>query len=127
VGESILSPGWFGEMEVPQMEKIGERYYLFCSVSTQFHSALYRSQPDYRPQTGVKYFVADNFHGPYESLGFLTGPAQDGLYSGKVIQGPDKSWYLMAFMGTDVDGNFIGNIIDPIRIQHGIDGRLDIL
>lgn len=128
VGKPFMAPGWFGEMEVPQIEKIGDRYYLFCSVSTRFHSEEHRQQARYEPQTGVKYFVADTFAGPYTCLGngFLTGPAQADLYSGRVIQGPDKHWYLMAFMGNDTHGNFVGNIIDPIKILPQSDGRLQL-
>ncbi|HTF83861.1 MAG TPA: family 43 glycosylhydrolase [Cellvibrio sp.] len=129
VGKPFLAPGWFGEMEVPQIEKIGERYYLFCSVSARFHSELHRQQASCVPQTGVKYFVAENFYGPFTCLGngFLTGPAQEGLYSGRVVQGPDKEWYLMAFMGNDRQGNFVGSIIDPIRIVQTAEGELQLI
>jgi beta-fructofuranosidase len=126
VGEAFLAPGWFGEMEVPQIEKIGNRYYLFCSVSTRFHSAAHRAQPDCEPQTGVKYFVSDALLGPYSCIGngFLTGPKQDGLYSGRIIQDAHGNWQLMAFMGNDPQGKFVGNIIDPIKILQKPDGSL---
>lgn len=128
VGEAFLAPGWFGEMEVPQIEKIGERYYLFCSVSTRFHSAAHRAQPGCEPQTGVKYFVSDAMLGPYECIGngFLTGPKQDGLYSGRITQDVKGDWQLMAFMGNDKDGKFVGNIIDPIKVIQHDDGSLGL-
>ena len=89
---------------------------------------MHRIQPHCEPQTGVKYFIAVNFHGPYQCMGngFLTGPAQEGLYSGRVIQGPDKGWYLMAFMGNDIHGNFSGSIIDPIKITQERNGQLKL-
>jgi len=129
VGEAFLAPGWFGEMEVPQIEKIGEHYYLFCSVSTRFHSVAHRAQADCEPQTGVKYFISDSLLGPYRCLGngFLTGPKQDGLYSGRIIQDATGNWQLMAFMGNDPQGHFVGNIIDPIAIHQKPDGSLHLV
>lgn len=128
VTEPFLAPGWFGEMEVPQIEQINGRYYLFCSVSTRFHSAAHKAQPGCEPQTGVKYFVANTMFGNYECIGngFLTGPKQDGLYSGRLIQGPDGDWNLMAFMGNDSQGEFVGAIIDPIKVLVAQDGSLSL-
>jgi beta-fructofuranosidase len=70
--------------------------------------------------------VSDAMLGPYECIGngFLTGPKQDGLYSGRIIQGAKGDWQLMAFMGNGADGKFVGNIIDPIAIVQTHDGRL---
>jgi beta-fructofuranosidase len=126
VAEPVLAPGWFGEMEVPQIERIGGQYYLFCSVSERFHSRAHRQEPGCEPQTGVKYFVADQLNGPYRCLGngFLTSARQQGLYSGRIIQGPDGDWYLMAFMGNNARGEFVGSIIDPIKIQRDQEGSL---
>jgi beta-fructofuranosidase len=128
VGDAFFAPGRFGEMEVPQIEKIGAHYYLFCSVSTRFHSAAHKAEANCEPQTGVIYFVADNLMGPYKTIGngFLTGPQQAGLYSGRIIKGPDDDWYLMAFMGNDAHNQFVGNIIDPIKILIGENGILSL-
>lgn len=128
VGEPFFAPGWFGEMEVPQIEKIGERYYLFCSVSKRFHSKAHLASAAYEPQTGVKYFVSDSMLGPYECVGngFLTGAKQEGLYSGRLIKDAQGNWQLMAFMGNDSEGHFAGNIIDPIPVVQMPDGRLEL-
>lgn len=126
VGDAFLAPGWFGEMEVPQIQKIGERYYLFCSVSTRFHSAEHKAQTGVVPQTGVKYFSSAQPLGPYEVIGngFLTRPEQEGLYAGRIIQGPDTNWYFMAFLGNNEQGEFQGVIIDPILVHQADDGSL---
>ncbi len=128
VGDAFLAPGWYGEMEVPQVQYIDGRYYLFCSVSTRFHSALHNEHLDVIPQTGIKYFVSEQLLGPYETLGnsFLTRPEQNGLYAGRVIQGPDGKWYFMAFLGNDSGGEFQGVIIDPIPIAIAADGSLSL-
>lgn len=128
VGDAFLAPGWFGEMEVPQIEKIGSHYYVFCSVSARFHSLSHRST-GVEPQTGVKYFISDSLLTGYYTLGsgFLTKNKPEGLYSGRVIKGADGKWYLMAFKGNDEQGNFVGSIIDPILIQQAEDGRLSLI
>lgn len=128
VGDAFLAPGWFGEMEVPQIEKIGSHYYVFCSVSARFHSVSHRSS-GVEPQTGVKYFMSNSLLTGYHTLGngFLTKNKPDGLYSGRVIKGTDGKWYLMAFKGNDEHGHFVGSIIDPILIEQAEDGRLSLV
>lgn len=132
VVEPLLAPGWFGEMEVPQIEKIGDRYYLFCSVKHQYHSQTRREQMAGQPFTGVQYFVADAFEGPYRCIddgrlkGIAEGEAADCLYSGRVVQGPDGGWYLMGFIDLDAEGQFVGTIADPMPIAVEADGRLTV-
>lgn len=128
VGEPFLAPGWFGEMEVPQIEAIGDKYYLFCSVSNRFHAQARLALPECEPQTGVFYFVADQPLGPWRTLGngFIAGQSQLGLYACRLVQGPDGRWNLMGFINKDADGNFIGAISDPIPISQTTDGSLAV-
>lgn len=128
VQEPFLAPGWFGEMEVPQIEYIGGRYYLFCSVSTRFHSALRLTMPECEAQTGLSYFVSDSMLGPWQSLGngFVGGHAGAGLYASRVVQGPDQNWYLMGFLNNGAKGRFIGTISDPILLRQAGDGSLSL-
>ncbi len=121
-GPPIFAPGLFGEMEVPQVECIGNHYYLFCSVSVKYHV----SRNDPNPQTGLKYFRGISPLGPFssENSGFLGEDTIGSLYAGKVIQGPDHQWYFMAFRNADSDGNFIGGICSPIKIIQQPDGSL---
>lgn len=37
------------------------------------------------------------------------------VYAGRLIQGPDNSWYLMGFIN-EVDGQFVGQLSDPIPV-----------
>lgn len=128
VGKPFLAPGWYGEMEVPQVEYIGGRYYLFCSVSTRFHSAQRLADPRCQAQTGLSYFVSDSMLGPWESLGngFVAGHSGAGLYASRVVQGPDGHWYLMGFLNKDAEGHFIGTISDPIRLYQDANGLLSL-
>jgi beta-fructofuranosidase len=128
VSEPLFAPGCYGEMEVPQIEKIAGRYYLFCSVSVKYHSKQHLQGINGRARTGLKYYIADQFDGPYSSQvsGFLGEDEQGSLYSGKVIQKGDGDWYFLAFVNTDDHGNFVGEIIDPIMIKVGEGGELTL-
>lgn len=123
-GPPIFAPGLFGEMEVPQVALIGGRYYLFCSVSVRYHA----SADDSNPQTGLKYFPGTSPLGPFsvEGSGFLGADTIGSLYAGKVIQGPDKHWYFMAFRNLDSNGNFVSGICSPKRIEQNLDGSLSL-
>ncbi len=129
VGEPLLAPGWFGEMEVPQIEKIGGRYHLFCSVSAKYHSETHRNNMNATPLTGVKVFVSDHLNGPYSCPNegdFLMADSIGSLYSARAICGPDDNWYLLAFRNNDRQGQFIGDIIDPVRIDIDANGNLSL-
>lgn len=126
-GEPLLAPGWYGEMEVPQIACIGERYYLFCSVSVKYHSRAHLAEGA-APQTGLKYFPGDGPLGPFhtEGAGFLDGDPQGSLYAGRVIEGPGGQWYFMAFRNCDHEGRFVGGICDPIPVLQHPDGHLTL-
>lgn len=126
VSAPILAPGAYGEMEVPQVEKIGEYYYLFCSVSEKHTSALQREKLAGKPLNGVLYYISDSIHGPYRTIGsgYLFADHQFSLYSGKVVRGPDGQWHLMGFLNNDEQGNFIGEISAPMPINVAPDGVL---
>ncbi|NIB41529.1 family 43 glycosylhydrolase [Pseudomaricurvus alkylphenolicus] len=128
VKEPFLAPGSYGEMEVPQVEKIGRHYYLFCSVSERFTSKQQRALLAEEPLNGVIYYMSENLEGPYKSVGsgYLYADAQFSLYSGKVIQGPDKDWYLMGFLNRDTKGDFVGGLSEPMRINIAPDGQLTV-
>jgi len=127
-GEPLLAPGWYGEMEVPQVACIGGRYYLFCSVSVKYHSRKHVAS-GVTPLTGLKYFPGDGPLGPFhtEGAGFLGGDVQGSLYAGRVIQGPDDDWYMMAFRNLDSDGRFVGGVCDPLQIVQDADGHLTLV
>lgn len=124
-GPPLLAPGWYGEMEVPQIACIGGRHYLFCSVSVKYHSRAHLAD-GVTPLTGLKYFPGDGPLGPFhtEGAGFLGADARGSLYAGQVIQGPDGGWYLMAFYNLAADGHFPGGVSDPLPIVQMEDGQL---
>lgn len=126
-GAPLFAPGWYGEMEVPQIACIDGHYYLFCSVSVKYHSRMHLAD-DVTPLTGLKYFPGDGPLGPFhtEGAGFLGADAGGSLYAGRVIQGPDGAWFLMAFRNLDQHGRFLGGISEPLPIVRKRNGHLAV-
>ncbi len=124
----FFAPGEYGEMEVPQIEEINGRYYLFCTVSIRYTSEKQQTTLQGRPKTGLRYYVSDNFDGPYEVIGdgFLLADEAGSMYAARVIQGFNQQWSVMGFYDRDQNGDFVGGVSDPIAIEIKQDGKLCI-
>lgn len=124
----ITDPGEFVYMEVPQMVAIGGCYYLLFCVGYSQYSAVRKARVGALQQTGTHYLMADNPFGPYRYMSddFLVGDAHGSLYSGKLIQDASGNWQFMAFRNMTEDGEFIGDISDPLPVHVLADGRLQV-
>ncbi len=122
----LTEPGEFGHMEVPQLIAINDRYYLIFSCGSAQLSARRRNR--FGNISGSYYLYAESPLGPFRYLSDvpLIGDEPNSLYSGKIVPGPDEKWYLMAFRNYDRNGNFIGEITDPLPVHITADGRLSI-
>ncbi len=124
----VSEPGEFGYLEVPQLVPIHQRYYLLFSVPARFHSEIRCQRITHRPVTGTHYLMADSPLGPFRLTTdeFLVGDPTGLFYSGKLVQGPDKSWNLLAFYQYAPDGSFIGELTEPIPVEIHEDGALSV-
>ena len=124
----VTGSGEFGVMEVPQLVEINGRFYLIFCAWADIHAAHRNKRLGSPPVTGTHYLVADNPLGPftYTTDNFLAGDVAGSLYSGKLVQNPQGAWCFIAFRNFDEDGNFIGEIIDPIPITVDKFGNLHL-
>ena len=124
----VCDPGDFGQLEVPQVEYIQGRYYLIFSTSGRTHSARRVQQTGLAPVTGTHFLVADDVLGPYvySTDSFFVGDAVGSLYSGKLVKDSDGQWQFLAFRNFDEDGEFVGEIIDPLPVSEDDSGNLKI-
>jgi len=122
----LTNPGLFGQLEVPQLLKIRQMYYLLFSTQDWAYSERYQRQLKSQPITGVHYFVADNPLGPFsnQSDELLIGDASGKLYSGKIVQAAQDEWVFLAFHNSDENGKFVGDLTDPIAVEVEKDGKL---
>ena len=128
VREPVTKPGEFGHLEVPQLQQIGDRWYLFFCTEAKMFSEKRRALPGIVPETGTHYFIGDDPFGPFELAGdeFLIGDEVGSQYTSKVIQDPTGEWVLLSSYAWSKDG-FNGKISDPIKLNVGEYGRLSIL
>jgi beta-fructofuranosidase len=127
VKKPVTEAGEFGQLEVPQVVKIGATYYLlFCLGDGQFSEA--RKARGVKRETGTHYMVANNPLGPYRLLedDFLVGDESGSLYAGRLVQDNEGSWHFMAFRNVTASGQFLGEITDPMPVRVEEDGRLRV-
>jgi beta-fructofuranosidase len=118
----LTEPGHFYALEVPQLVRIGDRYYLLFSTWAEAHSAARRQETCLEPVGGTHYLVAKDPLGPfrYSTNDFLVGDPLGSLYSGKVVEGPDGRLCYLAWRNIAPDGAFVGELADPLPIA--VDG-----
>jgi beta-fructofuranosidase len=119
----LTEPGHFYALEVPQLVRIGGRYYILFSTWAEAHSAARRQETRLEPVGGTHYLVADYPLGPFRfsTHDFLVGDSLGSLYSGKVVEGPDGRLCYLAWRNFAPDGAFVGELADPLPIT--VDGR----
>lgn len=116
--------GGFGQLEVPQVFRIGPKWYcLFCTAATHW-SESYRKSFDQKPVTGNHYLVADSVRGPWQ---VAPGPFFDGAqpcrrYAARILE-TDTGWVIIGFADNGM-ANFGGYILDPEPVGVAADGRL---
>ena len=114
--------GSFGELEVPQVFAWkGKWYCLFCTMVHDWSRAQ-SAATGVAPMTGTHYLVADHHLGPWRlAPGFLDGSKPPRRYAGKIAYHQGQH-YLLSFLHSDADGNFVGAIADPIKLSLDSDG-----
>ncbi len=124
----ITEPGEFGHLEVPQVVHMQEQYFLLFSVLADRCSPARRARMESPPVSGTHYMAARDPLGPYHFLTdeFLIGDTAGSHYSGKLIQGPDNNWVLLTWRMFTPEGDFIGELSDPMSVEVGANGRLAV-
>tara|TARA_B000000437_G_scaffold217353_1_gene194840 strand:+ start:690 stop:1655 length:966 start_codon:yes stop_codon:yes gene_type:complete len=123
-----LYQGSFGQLEVPQIFNINNRWYcLFCTRPEDWSNS-FRNEYNGKVVKGTHYLIADSFDGPWQLAPgpLLTSNSSIELYAGKVIYHKDK-YVFMGFLHDDEKGNFVGKISNPLDLSVKEDGLLEII
>ena len=125
----LTQPGEFGDLEVPSLFKIKNRYYLLFSVLSTSHSQARLLRLGEEPVTGIHYMVADDLLGIFNLTTdkFLLGDPTDPmglLYCGKTVQDRSGQWWFLACRLSYADNNFVGELINPISLSVDHQGNL---
>jgi beta-fructofuranosidase len=112
VREPITQPGEFGQLEVPQVEKVGDRWILVFSCGRSEIGPARRARlPDER---GGSYWVeGPGPLGPFDVREARPFDAP-GLYSVRLLRRRDGSWVALGFL-TGEHGAFVGALSDPFE------------
>jgi beta-fructofuranosidase len=127
VSAPVSVPGEFGQLEVPQLVAIGDRWYLiFCTGQDHFSDGR-RARPGIKLERGIHYLIGDNPLGPFELAGddFLIGDEIGTRYAGKAIRDPDGRWVLLTTLAWSERG-YLGEIADPLLLSADSEGRLTL-
>mgnify|MGYP006229618747 FL=1 len=122
-----LFGGFFSQLEVPQIFKVENKWYcLFCNHPEDW-SNEFKQNYNGPNKRGTHYLIADKFEGPWKLAPgpYLTTNSETELYAGRVIE-KDEKCFFMAFLHDDEDGNFIGEISDPIPINFDKNGLMSL-
>ena len=115
----VTEPGYYGQLEVPQLIYHNNKYILIFSTAAEHHSNKLLTESKVVPVTGTNFLIADNPLGPYKLNmdKFLIGDKAGSFYAGKIIENNTNNLALIAFQNYKEDGDFIGLIADPLEVQ----------
>ncbi|HEY8720740.1 glycosyl hydrolase family 32 [Pengzhenrongella sp.] len=121
VQSPLSEPGsGFGQLEVPQVETVGDRNVLIFSCMT---SELSSERRDSGETGGVWALNTGTLTGPFD-VSSAYRITDETYYAGRLVQDQAGTWWLLAFLHTAPDGSFVGQLSDPMPVQWGDDGRL---
>lgn len=124
----VSDSGEYGQLEVPQLVKIDERYYLLFSV-TREDFLKERSENTGKPHlTGTYYLSADQPLGPYHSATAepLSADETASTYAGKLVRYSKGRWLFLYTRMLTPQGNFLGEIGDPLEVVVNESGSLSL-
>ena len=122
-----LFSGGFGQLEVPQIFRIGRRWYCLFCVGPEHWSKSMREGFGHPAVRGTHYLVADSFDGPWQLAPgpFLTSASETELYACRVVFLSGRP-VVLGFLHDEPDGSFVGAISDPISMEVSDDGWLSL-
>jgi beta-fructofuranosidase len=109
----LSTPGGFGQMEVPQVHRVGGEWFLvFCS-DDETQAPRRRAQG---PGTGTYVIATDSPLGPFDAAAArpLQVDRQGSRYAGRLVErdGP----MLLSWSRLDPHGRFVGALADPVPV-----------
>ncbi|MCU1475314.1 MAG: hypothetical protein JWQ64_7 [Subtercola sp.] len=122
VTEPLSSPNaGFGQLEVLQVANVdGRNVLLFSCLSSE----LSDERKARSERGGIWAVNVDSQTGPF-AIETAYRIADETLYVGRLVQDRSGEWQLLAFKNTAADGEWIGEITDPMPVTW-VDGRLTI-
>lgn len=118
--------GGFGQLEVPQVFRVGATWYCLFCTSGQHWSDAYRAANPQSPVTGTHYLIAEDPRGPWSIApgDFLDGAEPCRRYAARIVETPE-GLRILGFADGGRD-RFGGYVMDPEPVIVGPDGLLHV-
>jgi beta-fructofuranosidase len=108
----LTTPAGFGHLEVAQSRVVDGVPVLVFSCQPDFLSAARRADT----RTGDVWFApGESRLGPWD-FDRVHAVAHPSLYAGQLLRDRDGQWLLLGFRNLE-DGEFVGEIVDPIHVR----------
>lgn len=123
-GQPITEAGQMVGLEVPSVHYVAGRWRLLFCTHERWANEARRTRHDVAHATGTYHWSGDSPLGPFfeSSASLLLGSP---YYAGRILNWGDQ-WYLMAFIGDAVNGEFAGELSDPLPIEVTDDDELRV-
>lgn len=123
----LYESGEFGQLEVPQIVRIGSRWYLVFCTFDHSQSRLDRTGPSGK-WYGTHYLVADDQLGPYRLIdeGPLAGGLTGTSYAGRIETELTGEPLYFAWRRLNDQGEFEGFLSNPVSVSVDESGGLSI-
>lgn len=129
VGPPVSEPGEVAQLEVPQLVPLADgRWTLLASLRAVDHAATRCARPGFVPETGTLALEGSTALGPFSVPPgpCLLGDPAERWYAARLVELRGER-FLLAWIDRGPDGQFVGEIGDPIPVEVGADGRLRLL
>ena len=122
----VYDGGAFGQLEVPQVFKYGNNWYMaFCTQAQHWAESYCKDNPQ-KPLNGNHYLIADSHLGPWTApRPFLDGWPTWHRYAGKIVT-LDGKLNLLTSLFDDKNGRFVGQVNDPLPLRVDAHGHLHL-
>jgi beta-fructofuranosidase len=112
VGPPVTAPGVFGHLEIPQVQHAHGAWRLLFSAPPATDSTRLSTVE------GTHLLSADRPDGPYHwaTHQILDADSTGSHYGGRLVPHGD-GWQLLTWLGTGADGEFRGEIADPVPVR----------
>lgn len=126
--EAPIFQGGFGQLEVPQVIQLNNKWYcLFCTAAEHW-SEDYKTGMPGGAVSGTHYLMADNINGPWHIApgDFLDGGIPCPRYAGKLLT-TEAGLRFMGFSHDTPQSEFVGVIGEPVEVSCAADGLLQLV
>lgn len=125
----VAAPRNFYDMEVPNVWRHNNRYYLAFAMRPRWYTARYAEKiAPLKPQNGVLYYTSECLLGPYAPAEneVLLG-TDSGCYTCRIMDGPHGGQVLMTWRERAAGSEeFVGRLEIPRPLVYGADGSLAV-